>query len=131
MSLKNYKSDLKKANEKGAPLRLEPNADGSVPVVYVLRTWHVDTKYQRLYREGLEKYEKDEYKASAHALCEYITGWENLRYEDDGEDLPFSKEAVFELMSDERYRDFRDLVEAFSSTAAKYRETELKETIKN
>lgn len=132
MGINNFKTNLQTANEKGAELRLSANKDGSIPVFHVLRSWAGNTHYQKVVKEAMELYKDDSNKQLAHIFANFvITGWDNIQYDDNGENVPYTKENAFSLMVNPEYLDLRDYIDRFSSEKSNYRAKELEDTIKN
>lgn len=132
MGINNFKTNLNVANEKGAELKLGANKDGSIPVFYVLRSWGGNTHYQKVVTDALELYKEDGNKQLAHIFANFvIVGWDNVQYDDDGVNVPYSIENAFKLMSNPEYLDLRTHIDKFSDNKANYRAKEIEKIIKN
>lgn len=114
--------------EKGAWVKLVPGDPDSGEVL-LGRLWSpafkeafqkATDKLMAKKPEGYQTTPKDDEHIMCKALSEAtLLGWRNLSI--DGKELKYSKKKAYDLLRDERLRDFADLVVAESNTQANYR----------
>lgn len=99
-------------------------------------------KYTEALRSRMEKYQnrlarRDKTmepiaeKILTECMAKYILlGWENLE-DENKKIIPYSVEKAIEILSDEKYKDFRDLIELLSNDMASYQEKKKEEIVGN
>jgi hypothetical protein len=137
-----YRVDVVSASE-GVWFDQIANSDGSVPRFKLARVGRQNKRYTAALRKLVGKHEVDgvldtdtfsENEAEQGMLVAFLdtvlVGWENFQPEDDGKNIPFSKEAAATIFGSEEWYDLyfhlSQLARKASAFRAAKRETDLK-----
>lgn len=147
MSLaKKFKTDNTAANEGvWFDYADTPNDDGSVPGFKLARKTSQNKAYSRAMREFTKEHTSEEGVFDISGLPEdeaerlelnvfadaLLIEWRNFQPEDDGKNLPYSKDAAIALFGDPAWHDlFKDLSRKCGQATA-YKSAQLKAEAKN
>lgn len=122
-----------------------PNADGTIPGFRLARSSKHNKKYIAAVRKHTEKYQTEEGVVSLEDITEeqsdrmllevfidtILLEWRNFQPDDDGKDLPFSRDnAMFIFASDDWADLYADLTDK-AKKAANFRQKSLEAQAKN
>jgi hypothetical protein len=109
-----FKTDPK-AIAEGVWFDFPANPDGTVPRFKLARLSSVNPKYARLLKEVQARNEgtdlsdaERETQANALFVDASILAWENFQPEEDGKNVPYSRETAIQLVNDPAWRDLVD-----------------------
>lgn len=136
MNLSQFKTDVGLVTD-GAWFAYDANKDGTIPRVKLARLSAVNPKYARLLKamqaqpgDNMSDEEADK-RASVLFVDSCVIVWEHFQPNDDGKEIPFSRDTALQLINDPAWRDlsndWRNKATAINGFAAK----SLEDTIKN
>lgn len=139
--------------KQGTPFRCQPNPDGTIPTLYIARTFRDSTEYRKVFERVSKPYknaldrdelsEEDDRFIATRTFAEVsVKGWDNMRLPQDfagigrGEDaadhdIPFSVDACAALLRHPQMHDLFKQAAAISVNPDNYREGALDAAVKN
>lgn len=137
MSLKNSFATNKQSETAGVWIDICENVDGTTARMRIARAGRRNKAYMKAMEKATKPYRaildeldsKTDDRITATVLAETIVlGWENIQ-EEDGVNLPYTKENALRILTD--LPDLADLVNKKAWDITTFRDTEVKDEVKN
>jgi hypothetical protein len=130
MSLLDFKTDSNKVAD-GVWFWYSKNSDGSVPGFLLSRSTRQNIRYAKAIREYQERYnvsdvhQLDEAEAERSMLELFVDSvllsWQNVQPEDDGVELPYTRENALRLLGNSDWFDLYNDLTVKASKAENFR----------
>lgn len=136
---KQFKTDAKKEAE-GVKVEYSPNKDGSIPSVTIRRAGKSNKRYSKALEAATRPYRRQiELGTMADETAEkllkgvfvdtVVIGWEHIQPNDDGIELPFTRENVLRVL--EELPEWYDDLQKQSNSVVLFRDEAMEDEAKN